>query len=336
HDDTDSTFFFFFLNRYFLNGNCKFGLRCKYLHESSVLPSVQICQYFQKGTCWYGVHCAAAASAAVGRRSSVPSVSSPSVASAVPDRRGSEPALPQAEATSTQQCNRGVRVNVPNPQQCTKHLAAHTAEEQSDSLDSSSAKASVCLQESPSTDSIEKLGAAAAVASSPWKMEEKQAFLRSKDITCGICMDKVFEKPNERDHVFGILPNCNHSFCLQCIITWRKTKDFGQDVVKSCPQCRVKSTFYMPNNYWVEGEEKEKLIVAFRERCRKKKCDYYMQYGCCPFKEECLYRHDPTSRCRLFYPEEDYDGLDLLNLVIKIKLYFTFCLTEKTTCHAPH
>ncbi|XP_029995699.1 makorin, ring finger protein, 4 isoform X2 [Sphaeramia orbicularis] len=311
--------------RYFLNGNCKFGLRCKYLHESSVLPSVQICQYFQKGTCWYGVHCkylhvvqregAAAASAAVGRRSSVPSVSSPSVASAVPDRRGSEPALPQAEATSTQQCNRGVRVNVPNPQQCTKHLAAHTAEEQSDSLDSSSAASQESVQraevnkaetsdgrtaqESPSTDSIEKLGAAAAVASSPWKMEEKQAFLRSKDITCGICMDKVFEKPNERDHVFGILPNCNHSFCLQCIITWRKTKDFGQDVVKSCPQCRVKSTFYMPNNYWVEGEEKEKLIVAFRERCRKKKCDYYMQYGCCPFKEECLYRHDPTSRCSI-------------------------------------
>lgn len=37
---------------------------------------------------------------------------------------------------------------------------------------------------------------------------------------------------------------------------------------RSCPQCRVKSAFYVPSKQWVEGQEKERLIAAFRERSR--------------------------------------------------------------------
>lgn len=38
---------------------------------------------------------------------------------------------------------------------------------------------------------------------------------------------------------------------------------------RACPQCRVKSPFYIPNKYWVEnGKPKEDLIASFKERSR--------------------------------------------------------------------
>ncbi|KAG2468502.1 MICA2 monooxygenase, partial [Polypterus senegalus] len=97
-----------------------------------------------------------------------------------------------------------------------------------------------------------------------------EAYERSKDVTCGICMDKVYEKPAPDDRCFGILPNCNHAFCLSCIVTWRKTKDFQAEVIKSCPQCRVKSTYYIPYKYWVSDPvQKQNLISNFKERSGK-------------------------------------------------------------------
>lgn len=54
---------------------------------------------------------------------------------------------------------------------------------------------------------------------------------------CGICMDKVWDKP-EAQRIFGILPNCGHAHCLGCLRTWRKSRqDFPLDVIKSV-SCR--------------------------------------------------------------------------------------------------
>ncbi|KAG8002712.1 Peroxisome proliferator-activated receptor delta [Nibea albiflora] len=182
----------------------------------------------------------------------------------------------------------------------------------------------VYVQETSSNHTTEDGAGAVAASGIQGKVEEMESFLQSKDVTCGICMDKVYEKPDPRNQVFGILPNCNHPFCLQCIMTWRKTKDLGPEVVKSCPQCRVRSAFYVPHKYWVEGPAKESLIAAFKEKFSKKSCSYYTRYRCCPFKTECLYRHDKHARRRSFpYPpddEDDYDGVDLLNLFIAMTL----------------
>ncbi|XP_038578650.1 probable E3 ubiquitin-protein ligase makorin-1 isoform X1 [Micropterus salmoides] len=333
--------------RRFINGSCRFGPRCNYRHEWPVIPSAQICRYFQKGGCWYGERCRylhvlqpEVDAAVAGRRGSMPAVSSSSsVAYAQPDRRGSEPALLQAEVMSRQECRRSeVMPNVSNPQLNIGRLAAHIAEEplhdtlsdHTASCDSnqSSEDAQACVgrneQETSSSYTTEDGGAAAAPSSTQGKVEEMQAYLQSKNVTCGICMDKVYEKTDPRNHVFGILPNCSHAFCLQCIMTWRKTKDLGPDVVKSCPQCRIRSPFYVPNNYWVEGQAKERVVAAFKEKFSKKSCSYYTRYRCCPFKAECLYRHDKHARHRSFpYPtedEDDYDGVDLLNLFIAMTL----------------
>ncbi|MGH0186807.1 UNVERIFIED_CONTAM: hypothetical protein FKN15_022571, partial [Acipenser sinensis] len=44
---------------------------------------------------------------------------------------------------------------------------------------------------------------------------------------------------------------------------------FG-DRCRSCPQCRVKSTFYIPNKYWVsDPAQKHTLVAKFKERTRK-------------------------------------------------------------------
>ncbi|XP_054465044.1 makorin, ring finger protein, 4 [Anoplopoma fimbria] len=328
--------------RRFLNGSCRFGPRCNYRHEWPVIPPGQICRYFQKGGCWYGERCRylhvlqpEVDAAIAGRRGSVPTVSS-SVAYDPAYRRGSEPAFLQAEVLSRQECRRSqLVVNIPNPQHNIGLLTADIAEEQSqdtvtpltaswESVQSSEvAQACEGRNEQETSNETMEEGAAAAAFSTQGNIEEMEAFLQSKQVTCGICMDKVYEKTDPRNHIFGILPNCNHSFCLQCIMTWRKTKDLGPDVVKSCPQCRVRSAFYVPNKHWVEGQAKENLIAAFKEKFSKKRCSYYTRYRCCPFKTECLYRHDKHARHGSFpyYTEdEDYDGVDLLNLFIAMTL----------------
>nr|XP_046251865.1 makorin, ring finger protein, 4 isoform X2 [Scatophagus argus] len=322
--------------RHFINGSCRLGPRCNYLHEWPVLPSAQICRYFQKGGCWYGercrylhVHQAEAEAAVAGRRSSVPTVSSSSVTCAPPDRRGSEPALLQAEVRSTQGCSTSQFVNVSDPQHYNGRLAASLPEEQSQGTDSHLIASLESDQSSEvaqtfSNETTEDGAAAAASSSTQTKEENMNNYIQSENVTCGICMDKVYEKMEARNRVFGILPNCNHSFCLQCIKTWRNTKDLGPDVVKSCPQCRVRSGFYVPNKYWVEGPAKESVIAAFKEKFSKKSCSYYMRYRCCPFKTECLYRHDKRARRRSFpyhtEDEDDHSGVDLVNLFIAMTL----------------
>uniref|UniRef100_A0A667ZIX2 RING-type E3 ubiquitin transferase n=1 Tax=Myripristis murdjan TaxID=586833 RepID=A0A667ZIX2_9TELE len=334
--------------RQFMNGSCRFGPRCHYRHEWPVRQSSQICRHFQKGGCWYGQNCRyrhvllpEGDAAVPGRRASVPHVHPPCVGNG---RRGSEPALPQAWVmtgrgrggsesvlvdVSNLERNFGcLTMDVPEEGGSRDHLlepGTHLSRTASqDSVQSSkTTQAGVSNgrnQQASSKETAECGGAAAA----PTAREETEEFLQSKEVTCGICMDKVYEKMNPDEQRFGILPNCNHSFCLKCIVTWRKTKDLREEVIKSCPQCRVKSAFYIPNNYWVEGQAKETLIAAFKEKCSKRRCSYFMRYGCCPFKSECIYWHDAAHRrrsSRLSYTEEeDLDGLQLLDFVIAMTL----------------
>ncbi|XP_064156027.1 makorin, ring finger protein, 4 isoform X3 [Anguilla rostrata] len=171
---------------------------------------------------------------------------------------------------------------------------------------------------------------AAAPSGRDWPDE---AYKQSRDVMCGICMDKVYEKPSGQERRFGILPNCSHAFCLGCIVTWRKTKDFQDEVIKACPQCRVKSSYYIPSKYWVsDGEQKQTLITAFREKSSKIRCSFFMRHGCCPFKSECIYRHELPNgyrpRRRRSSPaassssleDLDNDSLQLLHYIIALAL----------------
>ncbi|XP_007989620.1 putative E3 ubiquitin-protein ligase makorin-4 [Chlorocebus sabaeus] len=124
-------------------------------------------------------------------------------------------------------------------------------------------------------------------------MEFSFAVQRSKDRVCGICMEVVYEKANPSEHRFGILSNCNHTFCLKCIRKWRSAKEFESRIVKSCPQCRITSNFVIPSEYWVEEkEEKQKLIQKYKKAMSDKACRYFDEgRGSCPFGENCFYKH---------------------------------------------
>uniref|UniRef100_A0A1Q3EWL5 RING-type E3 ubiquitin transferase n=2 Tax=Culex tarsalis TaxID=7177 RepID=A0A1Q3EWL5_CULTA len=123
-------------------------------------------------------------------------------------------------------------------------------------------------------------------------MEHSFAIQRSKDKICGICLEVILEKPG-REQRFGILPNCNHIFCLECIRTWRKAKNFENKIKRGCPTCRVSSDFVCPSVVWVEGsDEKDKLINDYKKACNTTNCKHFQQgNGKCPFGNKCFYKH---------------------------------------------
>ncbi|XP_061661249.1 makorin, ring finger protein, 4 isoform X2 [Syngnathoides biaculeatus] len=332
--------------RHFLNGSCRYGSRCHYRHELPAAPPSQICRYFQKGACWYGERCRyihvpqpESGADVAGHRLSVPTVSPSTFSSSVAaqgssDRRVSEAsALAQADVLPRRQ-RRTLRSvenssNVPDAWNQNAEKRLQDIPSRISGKRSEQSCASPHEKEENLPGSMEAAGAAAASSADG----TSEAFLQSRDVTCGICMDKVYDKLDRSNQVFGILPNCSHAFCLQCIMTWRKTRDLGADVVKTCPQCRVRSAFYVPNKYWVEGQAKENLIADFKEKFRKRSCSYYARNKHCPFETECLFRHDRSARRRSFLcntdddddyddddddDDEDYDGL--LNFFIAMTL----------------
>ncbi|XP_021232788.1 probable E3 ubiquitin-protein ligase makorin-1 isoform X2 [Numida meleagris] len=121
----------------------------------------------------------------------------------------------------------------------------------------------------------------------------------SEAVVCGICMEQVYGKALPEERLFGILPSCSHAFCLGCIRTWRRSRDFPRAVIKACPECRLTSPYYIPHKYWVsDGDEKQQLIKSFKARMGKIRCKFFTRNrGRCPFGSDCIYLHElPRGR----------------------------------------
>jgi len=123
-------------------------------------------------------------------------------------------------------------------------------------------------------------------------METSFAVARSKEKTCGICMEVVLDKPKGEAR-FGILPACTHCFCLPCIRKWRQAKQFEHKIIRACPECRQKSDYICPSRFWCETkEEKERLLSDYKMALNGKECKYFNKgEGECPFGNKCFYRH---------------------------------------------
>uniref|UniRef100_A0A3Q3JJS7 RING-type E3 ubiquitin transferase n=1 Tax=Monopterus albus TaxID=43700 RepID=A0A3Q3JJS7_MONAL len=122
------------------------------------------------------------------------------------------------------------------------------------------------------------------------QMAEAQA--REDDNACGVCFEIVSKKSLSTERVFGILINCDHCFCLGCILAWRKTKHAQ---AKTCPVCRVRSSVFVPSYRWAEtGPEKRNLVARHMELLARTPCVYFNGgYGKCAHGPRCLYYHGP-------------------------------------------
>ncbi|XP_046985117.1 probable E3 ubiquitin-protein ligase makorin-1 [Schistocerca americana] len=124
------------------------------------------------------------------------------------------------------------------------------------------------------------------------RMKMSLAIQKSKGITCNICLEPVKEK-TAGEARFGLLPNCNHCFCITCIRKWRQETRFTSQITRSCPICRVESPFVCPSSFWVETpEEKAAVITNYKKALRVKPCRLYnFGKGKCPFGDKCFYLH---------------------------------------------
>ncbi|XP_069797720.1 E3 ubiquitin-protein ligase makorin-2-like isoform X2 [Narcine bancroftii] len=246
-----------------------------------------------------------------------------SVAELAPCRRGSEPAVSNSTNSRNTECF-GVRLEEGIEEDNEDETPSRSLEEWQlgaefvpwqfeacdDSPTSQAAGSSHCMCQKPNSevDNIPQNELKNSLTSQSFmkkNLSQKQAFEISKDIICGICMDKVYEKTPAKDQCFAILPDCNHAFCVTCIKKWRCSKGFTNNITKACPECRVVSSYYIPHRYWVVDEQKQELIDKFKAEKRKIRCKFFLQSnGKCPFKSECIYLHEfpkghqPTQRQR--------------------------------------
>ncbi|XP_075766175.1 uncharacterized protein LOC102446810 isoform X1 [Pelodiscus sinensis] len=315
------------LCRNFARGACRWGQNCRFAHDRK---SAQICRYFQNGFCGYGDRCSyqhiqESPAPAWSRCGSQPALSL--------SRRGSEPSVrPEAAAGSRGGARRGSEPSVPSMRQLQlnfRQLSTEFEEEEEDKgtvpvltnpPNRALSRELVPRQAQPGSGSrpqdlglqrtsLEpKEASNKAIAPAPQALEASGglgaaaasgAELRSEDVVCGICMDKVYEKSLPEERMFGILPNCCHAYCIGCIRKWRKTREFQNTVIKACPECRVTSSYFIPHKFWVsDADEKEKLIETFKARTGKIRCKFFASgRGRCPFKSECIYLHErPAGR----------------------------------------
>jgi len=89
---------------------------------------------------------------------------------------------------------------------------------------------------------------------------------------------------------FGLLSNCDHVFCLDCIRTWRvSSKANGSH---TCPMCRVKSHFVIPSLVYATGAQKKEIEEHYKTKLKSIPCKYFnFGDGTCPFYNNCFYGH---------------------------------------------
>ncbi|TMW66421.1 hypothetical protein Poli38472_004186 [Pythium oligandrum] len=114
---------------------------------------------------------------------------------------------------------------------------------------------------------------------------------QSQEFTCGICFEDIVEAGK----YFGLM-SCDHCFCLDCLRSWRQSKDMEAEVTRACPACRAPSNFIVPSLTFCTGQDKEQVVDAYKRHLAIRECKYFDgTFGSCPFGPHCFYAHRDAS-----------------------------------------
>eukprot|EP00184_Porphyridium_aerugineum_P000168 CAMPEP_0184694510 /NCGR_PEP_ID=MMETSP0313-20130426/2437_1 /TAXON_ID=2792 /ORGANISM="Porphyridium aerugineum, Strain SAG 1380-2" /LENGTH=389 /DNA_ID=CAMNT_0027152805 /DNA_START=215 /DNA_END=1384 /DNA_ORIENTATION=+ len=109
---------------------------------------------------------------------------------------------------------------------------------------------------------------------------------------CGICQNN----PTEIRRSYGLLQNCNHLFCLECIRDWRSnaaSQASGDNVARSCPMCQEVSLILIPSPTFItDPEKKGAMFDKYLKKLSEIPCKHFNYgEGQCPFLGKCYFRH---------------------------------------------
>ncbi|KAH0933987.1 hypothetical protein HID58_011104, partial [Brassica napus] len=227
---------FFAFNRilckFFVHGSCLKGENCEYSHDSKHHAN-NVCTFYQKGICSYGTRC---------RYEHVRTSQK---------RDGDHHKALTLCYTHPREhpiCSFAAAGDCPRGSQC-PHMHG----------DVCSTCGKKCLhpfrpeEREEHTKECEK------------KQKHIEALKKSQEIECSVCLDRVLSKATPGERKFGLLTECHHPFCIQCIRNWRSSAPVsGMDVnstLRACPICRKLSYFVVPSVVWYSSPEEKKEII---------------------------------------------------------------------------
>ncbi|ORX43355.1 hypothetical protein BCR36DRAFT_415540 [Piromyces finnis] len=127
-----------------------------------------------------------------------------------------------------------------------------------------------------------------------------------KELLC----EKCGEKPTQ----YGLLTECDHIFCLECIKKiWRVPESDSEKFSHKCPICNVPSFHFIPSDiYCHSGPLKKHIIDRFRTRCSRISCKFYERVRhdgshYCPFGQMCLFAHKNSNGVDIKKLESNYE-----------------------------
>ncbi|CAI8596183.1 unnamed protein product [Vicia faba] len=344
--------------KFYARGGCLKGDQCDFSHQrkdyhqkKETPVDKQICSYYQKGSCAYGSRC---------RYKHVKATQGSSSASLVPNcalAHGVKLApswVPKVTKVPPPPCKHGVR------------SFQHNHQDSTDVGESSSTGSSARLNghlfckfaaaNCPFGPGCSRVHGNQCLycrkyCLHPSDKKEKENHLKtcdkkekyvlalknSEEIECNVCLERVLSKPKPSERKFGLLPECDHAFCLSCIRNWRNSAptsemETGNNVntVRTCPVCRQLSYFVIPSGIWyTTKEEKQEIIDNYKANCRLIDCKHFDSgNGNCPFGASCFYKHTvkPGSYTWIHNrpppqrKQNNFDMYDVLDMLSEVDL----------------
>jgi len=264
--------------RYFLAGECWYGGACRYSHEKAqdTADGRPLCSFFLKGCCMRGDSCSfshdEAAVLSVYRSKSLP-----------------QDAKPQPEGDGVERVMCGI---------CLEELCVLGGVEAADAAKSVKSAKIVSDDTAPAAAPAQEEGEEEIASSTKTASEVEAAAAKGCEEVAPLQQARDCElKTHVASTKFGLLPECNHAFCLKCIQHWRSSGKGGEEseMHRKCPVCRVHSDFVVPSYYYCEGESKKKVIDRYLTSCAKVPCRYFQRSGCCPFRDKCMFGHSAAD-----------------------------------------